>query len=166
MEPAVSDEFERFYLHNEGRVARFVLAMLGDTGLAADAAQETWLRYLRYVDRAEPRFDAALLIAVARNVVRTMWRRRRPEFAADLARQAGVASFEESVVMTDLIARLPYREREVIVLHYALDLSIEEIGRQINEPCSAVKSRLHRARRRLRAAYLSGEEKRYEAQRG
>ncbi len=165
MEPAVADEFERFYLRNEGRVGRFVLGMLGDAALAVDAAQETWLRYLRYVDRAEPRFDAVLLVAVARNVVRTMWRRTRPEFPADLTRQADVGSFEESVLMTDLITRLPYREREVIVLHYALDLSLEEICRQTKEPCSAVKSRLYRARRRLRAEYLSGEEKLYAAQR-
>lgn len=61
--------------------------------------------------------------------------------------------------MSDLVARLPYPEREVIVLHYALDLPLETICNQLGQPNSTVKSRLYRARRRLRDAYMSGEGK-------
>lgn len=148
-------------------MGQFVLGMLGDVTLAGDAAQETWLRYLRYVDRKEPRFDPVLLIAVARNVVRTMWRRRRPEYpASGLGHRADAGSFEESVLMSDLVARLPYPEREVIVLHYGLDLPLETICSQLHQPGSTVKSRLYRARRRLRDEYLSGEGERRGAKRG
>ncbi len=58
--------FEQFYRKNERRVGRLLLGMLGDPALAADAAQDTWLRYLRYVDRPEPHLDDALLLTVAR----------------------------------------------------------------------------------------------------
>lgn len=167
MQPAVEEEFELFYFRNEHRVGQFVVGMLGNASLAADAVQETWFRYLHYVDRSEPRFDPVLLIAVARNVVRTIWRRRRPEYpASPVAHPADGRSFEESVLMSDLVARLPYSEREVIVLHYALDLPLETICNQLGQPRSTVKSRLYRARRRLRDAYMSGEGEQRGAQRG
>lgn len=160
MQPAVEEQFEAFYFRNERSVGQFVVGMLGDASLAADAVQETWFLYLRYVDCLEPRFDTALLFAVARNVVRTIRRRRRPEYPASrMEHRADGRSFEDSVLMSDLVARLPYPEREVIVLHYALDLPLETICNQLGQPHSTVKSRLYRARRRLRDAYMSGEGK-------
>lgn len=59
MQPAVEEQFEAFYFRNERRVGQFVVGMLGDASLAADAVQEAWFLYLRYVDCLEPRFDTA-----------------------------------------------------------------------------------------------------------
>lgn len=158
MQPAVEEEFERFYRQRERQVRRVVMGMLGDAPLAADAAQETWLRYLRYVDRPDPRFDVALLIAVARNVARDFWRRRKPEQLNErMADRAGAANVEDSILMADLVARLPLPEREVVVLHYALDLPLDAIARQLGQSESAIKSRLHRARLRLRDEFEQGE---------
>ena len=48
------------------------------------------------------------------------------------------------------ISTLEPDERVVIVLHYWADLSLEQIAARIGTPLGTVKSRLHRARRRLR----------------
>lgn len=158
MHPAVEEQFERFYREREQQVRRLLIGMLGDPVRAADAVQETWMRYLRYVEGPEPRFDVALLIAVARNVARDFWRRRRPESPSGTIGQAsGGGSVEDAIVLADLVARLPYREREVIVMHYALDLPIEAICRQTGRSEGAVKSQLHRARERLRREFAFGE---------
>ncbi len=153
--------FEQFYRKNERRVGRLFLGMLGDPTRAADAAQETWLRYLHYVDRPQPHFDDALLFAVARNVLRTMLRRRRPEVAHDPG--GNPSTFEESLLMADLVRHLPYHEREVVVLRYALDMPLDAICRLLRAPAGTVKSRLHRARLRLREAYQAGEGARHGA---
>jgi len=149
--------FEQFYRKHERRVGRLVLGMLGDPALAADAAQETWLRYLRYVDRPEPHLDESLLLAVARNVVRTVLRRHRPEVLASCDGRSDPAAFEEALLMADLMRHLPYHEREVVVLRYALDMPLDAICRLLHAPSGTVKSRLHRARLHLREAYLAGE---------
>jgi RNA polymerase sigma-70 factor (ECF subfamily) len=155
------EEFERFYHRHEVIVRRYVTGMLGDADAAEDVVQETWVRYLRYAEASPPRFDRALLLAVARNVVRTAWRRRRPEMPADLELGAEAPDpavpFTDAVIMRDLVRRLPYADREVIVLHYALDWPLDDIASLLHLRPSTVKSRLYRARQRLRAEFGTGE---------
>ncbi len=163
LDAGAEEAFEQFYRKNERRVGRLLLGMMADPALVADAAQETWLRYLHYVDRPEPHLDDALLLAVARNVVRTALRRRRAETPTALFWHADPEPFEDSLLMADLVRQLPYYEREVVVLHYALDMPLDAICRLLRAPSGTVKSRLHRARQRLREAYLAGEGARHGA---
>jgi RNA polymerase sigma-70 factor (ECF subfamily) len=51
-----------------------------------------------------------------------------------------------------LIADLPTRERDVLLLYAWADLDPDEIGRALDIPAGTVRSRLHRARKRLRPA--------------
>ncbi len=44
------------------------------------------------------------------------------------------------------VARLPRRQREVVLLHVWADLSYEQIARALDIPVGTVRSRLHRAR--------------------
>jgi Sigma-70, region 4 len=47
------------------------------------------------------------------------------------------------------LATLPRRHRQVVVLHYLLDLPVQEVARQLAVPVGTVKSRLARARSAL-----------------
>ena len=47
------------------------------------------------------------------------------------------------------LRRLAPRHREVLVLRYVAELSVEEVARQLRLPPGTVKSRLSRARRAL-----------------
>jgi RNA polymerase sigma-70 factor (ECF subfamily) len=57
----------------------------------------------------------------------------------------------------DLVGRLPWREGEVIVLHYIADLPVHVMATMLGVSITAVKSRLFRARSRLRTDYLDAE---------
>ncbi|WP_089010138.1 RNA polymerase sigma factor [Micromonospora viridifaciens] len=56
------------------------------------------------------------------------------------------------------IAGLPAVERDVLLLHAWAELDLEEVGRALDIPSGTVRSRLHRARKRLRplASLMSG----------
>ena len=56
----------------------------------------------------------------------------------------------DAQVMTAL-AELPEDYRDVVVAHYHMDLGLQEIADMFSLTESAVRSRLHRARSRLRA---------------
>lgn len=55
------------------------------------------------------------------------------------------------------LAELPDDYRDVVVAHYHLDLGLQEIAQRFDLTESAVRSRLHRARARLRALLESTE---------
>jgi RNA polymerase sigma-70 factor (ECF subfamily) len=50
------------------------------------------------------------------------------------------------------LAELPRRQREVVVLHYFVDLSIDDIATQLDIASGTVKTSLHRARAALAVA--------------
>jgi RNA polymerase sigma-70 factor (ECF subfamily) len=52
--------------------------------------------------------------------------------------------------MVGRLAGLPLLEREVLVLHYLEDLSVQDCAQVCGVPVGTIKSRLNRARRLLR----------------
>lgn len=148
------EEFERFYRSEERRVLRLCYGVLGDSELARDAAQEAWLRYLRYIEGERPEYSVPLLVTIALNAARD-WqrrRRRRPEdLQSDLPGQAAAPAAERDPDLLDAVRSLPDPEREAILLHYGLDLPLVDIARVLQKRTGAVKSILHRGRARLRS---------------
>ncbi len=63
---------------------------------------------------------------------------------------AGVATRERDSRVRDALKELPEDYRDVVVAHYHLDLGLQEIADKLAITESAVRSRLHRARTRLR----------------
>jgi RNA polymerase sigma-70 factor (ECF subfamily) len=57
---------------------------------------------------------------------------------------------ERDAVLRNALAELPDDYRDVVVAHYHLDLGLQEIADRFDLTESAVRSRLHRARSRLR----------------
>jgi RNA polymerase sigma-70 factor (ECF subfamily) len=55
----------------------------------------------------------------------------------------------DALALDGALRTLPIRHRQVVVLHYLLGLSVEEIGRELVVPVGTVKSQLHRARQAL-----------------
>ena len=160
MNPQGEKDFEAFYRREERRVLRLAYGVLGDPGLAQDAAQEAWMRYLRYADGPHPQFSVPLLVTVALNAARDAERRRRrrpEELQGDVAAQ-GAADGAPDRDLLDAIAKLPASEREAVVLHYALDLPIVQVAEVLQKRSGAVKSVLHRARGHLRALLTPEEE--------
>jgi RNA polymerase sigma-70 factor, ECF subfamily len=63
----------------------------------------------------------------------------------------GAANNERDARVRNALAELPDDYRDVVVAHYHLDLGLQEIADRFDLSESAVRSRLHRARSRLRA---------------
>lgn len=66
------------------------------------------------------------------------------------------ASEEKEEIFIEILA-LPIKQREIIVLHYYEDLSIQEIATLLKINVNTVKTRLHRARTKLKGSFEKGE---------
>lgn len=85
--------------------------------------------------------------------------RRRPDPSAALeemngAEDARVTAAVERADLRAALGDLPARDREVLALRYGEDLTQAAIAHRLGIPVSTVKIRLHRARARLRRAYV------------
>ncbi|MFI7632730.1 RNA polymerase sigma factor [Nonomuraea sp. NPDC049400] len=134
----------------------YVRRML-DAQRADDVTQEIWLAVLRGLPTLrEPARFAPWLFTIAR---RSVTDRLRGQYAREHeARAAGEVVAEDPVeTMVDraelvsALAGLPVPEREILVLFYLEDLSVEDCAQICRIPVGTVKSRLNRARRLLRA---------------
>ncbi len=163
-EPAACDALARRY-----RRAAYLLAlqMLGNRDDAMDVTQDAMLRFFSTLNS----FDAARrvqpwLFTIVRNQVRDLWRQRQrrpadaigesdalvgqlaapqPSPEADLRRQ------ELRQRVWRALATLPADKREIIVLRDFHDLSYSDLAEVLDIPIGTVMSRLHGARRQLRA---------------
>lgn len=72
----------------------------------------------------------------------------RPDFAVERS--------ENSAELAALVARLPDRFREAVVLRYVQDLGYAEASAVLGQPVGTVKSNVHRGLRMLREALACG----------
>jgi RNA polymerase sigma-70 factor (ECF subfamily) len=143
--------------------------MLGDRALAEDAAQETFLKAFLGLKRYDPqRSFVNWLLSIASHHCIDRLRRRRLQFVS-LESERGVidvvdtgpdperalARVEQEREIRQSLLQLAAKDRAAIVLHYWQGLSYIEIAETLSLTPSAVKSRLHRARRTLAEHWLS-----------
>jgi RNA polymerase sigma-70 factor (ECF subfamily) len=137
--------------------------MLGDAAAAEDAAQETFLRAYRNLGRYDPgRKFINWLLTIASNYCVDRLRKRRLKFVslesilpgeslmdkqASPEEQFANAEMQENI--QGLLNQLSPNDRAAVVLKYWYDMSYDEIAATLSLSISAVKSRLHRARREL-----------------
>ena len=157
--------------HNR-RLYRVARAVLHDDGEAEDVVQETYVRaFAALADFRGGSSLATWLTRIALNEALGRLRRRRPTVEIetfDARPEARVIPFplmspdmnpEQAAARQDVrrlleraIDGLPEPFRVVFVLRDVEELSIEETAAQLGLRPETVKTRLHRARRRLREA--------------
>jgi RNA polymerase sigma-70 factor (ECF subfamily) len=147
--------FDRYWPH----AWRAAYAVTADRTLADDAAQEAMQKAfasLRRFDETRPFAPWLKRIAVNR-AIDHLRRGRRLEVALDDETTFHAWSIgdtaEEDVrhwAVADAVAALGAGKRVVIVLHYWLDLPLEEIAGVLGLPIGTVASRLARAKVELR----------------
>jgi RNA polymerase sigma-70 factor (ECF subfamily) len=136
------------------RVVAALGVVVGDPARAEDAVQDALATAL---DHRGPIHDLrAWVFTAARNRARSGARRRGAERRA-LERVAGRRSPDGRDVDPPLddglvaeVRQLPERQREIVVLHYLLDLSVAEVAATLGITDGTVKTQLHRARQTLR----------------
>jgi RNA polymerase sigma-70 factor, ECF subfamily len=148
-------DFEEFYTANYGKIVALVTGVLGDWAEADDIAQETFARALaRWPKLSGYELPEAWVRQVAMRLAIDSTRRMRrtlrllPRLFIPDAREEPAASLGFTALGRAL-ARLPLREREVLVLYYVADLPVDRIAYERGIPVSTVKARLASGRRRL-----------------
>jgi len=163
-----SDEaFTRLVETYQTPVYNLCYRMLGEPEAAEDAAQETFLRafqHLRRYDRKRP-FATWLLSISAHYCIDRLRRRKFAMFSMDEEDDEG-NTFElpdpdspdpeaESIKgetrdrIHAMLKKLDATDRAAIIMRYWYDFSEAEIAESLRLTVSAVKSRLHRARKEL-----------------
>jgi RNA polymerase sigma-70 factor (ECF subfamily) len=157
------DSFAMIVHHYQGPVYNLCYRMLGDALEAEDAAQETFIRAYRNLKRFDPeRKFINWLLTIASNHCVDRLRKKRMKFVSmdsllpgdhlvdrnkGPEEQLDISEAQQEI--QTLINQLSPKDRAAIILKYWHDQSYEEIARSLSLSVSAVKSRLHRARREL-----------------
>ena len=164
-DPEMLDRLIELYQH---RLLRYLLFLTGKRETSEDLFQETWMRVLvrggQYDGRA--RFDT-WLFTIARNLVIDLSRKRTMASLDEMseggederpfeAAMDGPSPFdqfqmrENSAELAEVLLFLEPSYREVLVLRFHEELSLEEIASVTRAPLSTVKSRLYRGLAALR----------------
>ena len=155
--------FARLVERFQRPVYNLAYRMLGNPHDAEDAAQEAFLKAYRALSGYDPRrsFSTWLLSITAHHCIDRLRRKRLQQVSLDglppwrqLSAetpdvQRALEREDEGDRIRALLQHLPEDYRLVLVLRYWHDLGYSEIAETTGESVSAVKSRLHRARKRM-----------------
>jgi RNA polymerase sigma-70 factor (ECF subfamily) len=152
----VSDDFDAFYAASYSRLVGQLFVVLGDLNEAEDVVQEAFTRAAARWPRVRT-YDApeAWVRRVALNQAFTVLRRakRQLRLLGRLGPPPEAPEMPSDVV--DVLAamrRLPATQREVLVLHYLVEFSLDDVARHLRIPGGTARSRLARGRRALARA--------------
>lgn len=162
--PAGRAQFEALYAAEGRRVLAYALRRTAQPADAADVLAEVFLVAWRRLDDVPAGAEARLwLYGVARGVMANHRRslRRRERLGRRLAGTLTEHLVPDPAELTELgggddavraaLARLTPTDREVIQLSIWEGLSAPEVATVLGVPPATVRTRLHRARRRLRS---------------
>jgi RNA polymerase sigma-70 factor, ECF subfamily len=149
--------FEGLLAPSVRQASRLAFAMLSDTGEAEDAFQEaavrawTRLRNLRDGSPFQPWF-IGIVANQCRETRRGRWWRlvRLPDLI--VSHPLDEASWLEGEDLRRAISNLPFGERAAILLHFHLDMPLDEVSIALGISVAGVKTRINRALKRLRPA--------------
>ena len=152
---------ELFALHH-GEIYAYIARMVRDPDLAADFAQDTFVKAYRAQDTLEDRAKArAWLYQIAHRVVLDEMRRRRiVRFLPLVGDSHGAAPSAEHLVMelrlsgplARAMARIPERQRAALLMAEVNDLTGLELAAALGVSHVAARALLTRARESLRVA--------------
>jgi RNA polymerase sigma-70 factor (ECF subfamily) len=137
-------------------------------GLGEDIAQQVFLEFLAKAGQWDLTRDVRPLLAgMTRNVARRCWRdhtRSLPEPTRQLAehiralaedREVRGHDEEETTALRHCLDRLPDKSRQLVELHYFVDLTSVDIASRMAMKADAVRRALFRLRGQLRKCVLS-----------
>jgi RNA polymerase sigma-70 factor (ECF subfamily) len=163
------EAFSRIVEAYQRPVYNLCYRMLGNRTMAEDAAQETFLRAFKGLRRYDPKrpFITWLLSIASHHCIDRLRRRKMrlvpleelhkaPQIAdAAPGPENALAKAEQEQELRQSMLQLASKDRAAIVLHYWHGLSYAEVAETLSLTVSAVKSRMHRARRELAEQMLN-----------
>ena len=139
-------------------ILRYCIWKAPDRYMAEDAAQETFLKAIRYFDRYvhKGKFKS-FLYQIAANTCIDM---NRKKYLTDVGyeqlskeaeyQETGFGEVDDDLQIRQMVAALPEEWQEIVILRYAQELSMREIAQIVHLPLRTVQSRLRLALKKLR----------------
>ncbi len=169
--------FNQLVMTYQGTAYNVAFRLMGEGEAAADACQEAFLKAYQSLNQYRGGSFKSWLMRIVTNTCydQLRYRSRRPANSLeDMIENPTLESVklvngserpEERVLRAELnsllqlgLGRLPEDQRLVLVLSDVQGFSYQEIAEVIDQPLGTVKSRLSRARRRLRDFLLEQQE--------
>ena len=159
------EAFELLMPQYQNKVFRLAYSMLGNVALAEETAQDIFIRIWKAL--AGYRGQASLstwIYSIARNTCLSALRTNAAKVASlDEARvrfrveasQHQTVSGERGIDWQQMLAEVPDKYRQALVLFYMEDKSYDEVARLLDLPMGTVKTYLHRARKSLAVAVMN-----------
>ena len=148
-------DFQAFYESEGRRVRELAYFLVSDRQLAADLAQEAFLRAYRSWNRIRKSDPGPYVRRALVNLCKNSHRRRALEKKHwSSAPAEGVApagpNVEDRVTIADALRELPPMRRAAVLLRYYEDLTDEQIAAVLDRPLGTVKSDIRRSLGQLR----------------
>lgn len=163
-----AEHFERAVAEYERPIYLLCLRMMGNHEDAQDCAQEAMLNAYRAFDRYRgDKNIKSWLYRIAYNTCIDELRRRRGVVSLDVLREEGFDQADERMPQPEGAAEkeelraqirvavdlLPAEQRAVVVMRDFQDMSYEEIAEALQLPEGTVKSRIKRAREKIKKVF-------------
>ncbi len=149
-------DFETFVRTRSGALVRTAYLLTGDAALAHDLVQEALVRTWPHWSRVGSGAPEAYVRTVMTRLQSSWWRRKwRGEIPTERLPERAATGETDADVDGELawaLARLPVGQRQVVVLRYAEDRSIEDVAAILGCSTGTVKSQASRGLAALRAA--------------
>lgn len=138
------------------KLRRYAVALVRDPSRADELVQDTVAKALRSAEQFQPGTNLrAWLFSIQYSQFISTLRREARRPTSPLQDDAGhcFGAFEDAIVLRELdraVGQLPKNQRAALLLAVLEDMSYEEISRVVGAPVGTVRSRISRARHRLR----------------
>jgi RNA polymerase sigma-70 factor (sigma-E family) len=145
-------EFVEYFTAHHGALRRLAYALCGDWHTADDAVQHAFVQLYRHWSRVRAASLDSYVRTILVNAVRSQTRRWRREFTTAEPPDS-VATTADPGLHLDLhraLARLPRRQREMVVLRHLENLSVSEVAEVLGVAEGTVKSQTARGVEALR----------------
>ena len=149
------------------RVHTLVWRKIGDFHIAEEITQDVFLKVYKKLSTLKPpeHFPGWLYVITTRHCIAWLRKKRHPTTSLDAmpapeleelcyaeyeaSRGETTAVEHQREIVKRLLQKLPESERTVVTLHYLSEMSCEDISEFLGVSPNTIKSRLHRARKRL-----------------
>lgn len=163
-DPCAVDELVALFYPD---ILRYCLWHAPDRSLAEDAAQETFLKAIRYFNRYTHKGKfKSFLYRIAANTCVDLRRKNRQtdipleESAIDPAYfEPAFEAIGSDMAISQLVNVLPKNQREIVLLRFGQDLTMREIAETLHLPLRTVQSRLRSSLKRLKTELCTTEAK-------
>ncbi len=154
-----SEAFAGFYERSARPLWAYLARVSGDTVLAEDLMQESYVRFLCAVMAPSLAKDGEVaarlyLFRIGSNLLRDHWRRPKAASIDEVSEEffagdSGAAQAESRAVLTPALRQMKPRERELLWLAHAEGYSHREIAQVTGLAAASIRLLLFRARRKM-----------------